>query len=57
MERGDLPVGHAQVFDPQEVARALGVQAIVTGRVLQRGDQLQISAELVNTADALVVPH
>ena len=37
--------------DPQEVARALGVQAIVTGRVLQRGDQLQVSAELVNVAD------
>ena len=37
--------------DPQEVAKALGVQAIVTGRVMQRGDQLQVSAELVNAAD------
>ena len=37
--------------DPQEVAKALGVQAIVTGRVMQRGDQLQVSAELVNVAD------
>jgi serine/threonine-protein kinase len=38
-------------IDPQEVAKALGVQAIVTGRVVQRGDQLQISAELVNVED------
>jgi TolB-like protein len=37
--------------DPQEVAQALGVQAIVTGRVTQRGDQLQVSAELVNVRD------
>jgi long-subunit acyl-CoA synthetase (AMP-forming) len=38
-------------IDPQEVAQALGVQAIVTGRVMQRGDQLQIGAELVNVSD------
>ena len=37
--------------DPQEVAKALGVQAIVTGRVMQRGDQLQVSAEMVNASD------
>jgi TolB-like protein/Tfp pilus assembly protein PilF len=37
--------------DPQEVAKALGVQAIVIGRVMQRGDNLQISAEMVNAAD------
>jgi DNA-binding winged helix-turn-helix (wHTH) protein/TolB-like protein/Tfp pilus assembly protein PilF len=34
--------------DPQEVARVLGVEGIVTGRVLQRGDQLQISIELID---------
>ena len=37
--------------DPQEVARALGVEAILTGRVLQRGDDLLISVELVNARD------
>jgi TolB-like protein/DNA-binding winged helix-turn-helix (wHTH) protein/Flp pilus assembly protein TadD len=37
--------------DPQEVARALGVEAILTGRVLQRGDDLLISVELVNAGD------
>jgi eukaryotic-like serine/threonine-protein kinase len=34
--------------DPNEAAKALGVQAIVTGRVVQRGDNLQISAEMVD---------
>jgi TolB-like protein/Flp pilus assembly protein TadD len=37
--------------DLQEVAKALHVQAIVTGRLLVRGDQLQISAELNDTRD------
>jgi tetratricopeptide (TPR) repeat protein len=37
--------------DQQEAAKSLGVQAIVTGRVVQRGDQLQISVELVDTRD------
>ncbi|MDX6577086.1 MAG: eukaryotic-like serine/threonine-protein kinase [Blastocatellia bacterium] len=35
-------------IDPQEVANALGVQAIVTGRIVRLGDTLQISVELVN---------
>jgi serine/threonine-protein kinase len=38
-------------IDVQEVARALGVQAIVTGRIVQRGDQLQISVEMVDARD------
>ena len=37
--------------DPQEVAQALGVEVIVTGRVLQRGEQLQISVELMDARD------
>src|SRR3984893_17341793 len=37
--------------DQQEVAKSLGVQAIVTGRVVQRGDTLLVSAELVDTRD------
>ena len=36
---------------PREVARALGVEAIVTGRILRRGDQLIISVELVDGRD------
>ncbi|HLN97062.1 MAG TPA: winged helix-turn-helix domain-containing protein [Pyrinomonadaceae bacterium] len=37
--------------DIQEVARALGVDEVLTGRVLQRGDGLIISVELVNASD------
>jgi serine/threonine protein kinase/Tfp pilus assembly protein PilF len=37
--------------DLQEVGRTLGVQAVVTGRVMQRGDDLQISVELVRASD------
>ena len=51
ISRGSVFKYKGKEVDPQEVAKALGVQAIVTGRVLRRGDQLQISAELVNASD------
>ncbi len=35
----------------QEAAKALGVETILTGRVSQRGDSVQIGAELVNVRD------
>ena len=38
-------------IESQEVARALGVEAILTGRVLQRGENLMVSVELVDTRD------
>jgi serine/threonine protein kinase len=34
--------------DPQAVAKDLKVQAVVTGRVVQRGDQVIISSELID---------
>ncbi len=37
--------------DLKEVANALGVEAILTGRVTQRGDNLLISVELMNASD------
>ena len=37
--------------DPQEAANALGVEVILTGRVVQRGGQLQVRAELINARD------
>ena len=40
-----------KAIDPQEVARALGVKAILTGWVTQRGENLLISAELINARD------
>jgi TolB-like protein/Tfp pilus assembly protein PilF/predicted Ser/Thr protein kinase len=35
--------------DPQKIGRDLGVSAIVSGRVLQRGDTLIVQTELVDT--------
>lgn len=40
-----------QEADPQAVGRELGAQAVLTGRVAQRGDQLSISVELVDVRD------
>jgi serine/threonine protein kinase/tetratricopeptide (TPR) repeat protein len=38
-------------INPREVAKALGVEAIVTGRLGQRGETLLISAELIDARD------
>jgi len=38
-------------IDPLEVARALNVSVLLTGKILQRGDNLSISAELINATD------
>jgi len=38
-------------IDPQEVGARLGVRAVLTGRVLYRGDTLNIQTELVDVAD------
>ena len=37
--------------DPQKIGRDLNVRAVLTGRVLQRGETLTISTELMNVAD------
>jgi len=41
--------------DAREVARQLGVRAVLTGRVVQRGNQLSVSAELVDARDGSVL--
>lgn len=41
----------AGVPDPQTVARELDVKAVLIGRVIQRGDDLFVSAELVSARD------
>jgi TolB-like protein len=38
-------------IEPQKVAKDLGVDALVTGRVVQRGDDLTVSAELVDARE------
>jgi serine/threonine-protein kinase len=37
--------------DPQEAAKALGVQAVVMGRIVELGNNLQIFVEVVNAVD------
>ena len=37
--------------DLQDVAKALNVRAIVTGRIIQRGDTMQISVEMTDASD------
>ncbi len=37
--------------DPQKAAQELHVDAVLTGRILQHGDELSISAELINAQD------
>jgi eukaryotic-like serine/threonine-protein kinase len=37
--------------DPQKAGKELGVKAVLTGRVTQRGENLQISTELVNVSN------
>ena len=38
-------------IEPQKVAKELGVDALVTGRVIQRGDDLSVSVELVDARE------
>jgi TolB-like protein/Tfp pilus assembly protein PilF len=38
-------------IEPQKVGHELGVEALVTGRVIQRGDALSVSAELVDARE------
>ncbi|MBA3351340.1 MAG: protein kinase, partial [Blastocatellia bacterium] len=38
-------------FDAQKIATELGVQAIMSGRMTQRGDNLNISVELIDAAN------
>jgi len=40
-----------QESDPKTIAKELGVEAVLTGRVAKRGDALSISLELVDASD------
>jgi serine/threonine protein kinase/Tfp pilus assembly protein PilF len=48
MTRSSVSRYKGRDFDPQTVARELKVQALVTGRIVQRGDQLVVSSELID---------
>lgn len=40
-----------QTVDPRQAASDLNVRAIVTGRVVQRGDQVSVQAEMIDAAN------
>jgi eukaryotic-like serine/threonine-protein kinase len=40
-----------QTIDPQQIGMKLKVQAVLTGRLVQRGDQVNIQADLLNVKD------
>ena len=44
-----------QAIDAQKVGRELGVRAILTGRVLQRGDTMSLNVQLVDVNDSHVI--
>jgi serine/threonine protein kinase/tetratricopeptide (TPR) repeat protein len=48
MSRSSVRQYKGREVDPQTVAKDLKVEAVITGRVLQRGDQLLVSAELID---------
>ena len=51
MSRNSVFQYKGQTIDPREVGKKLGVDAILTGRIQQRGDALAINIELINTKD------
>ena len=48
MTRSSVSRYKGRDLDPQTVAKDLKVEALVTGRIVQRGDELTISAELID---------
>jgi serine/threonine protein kinase/Tfp pilus assembly protein PilF len=48
MARSSVSRYKGREVDPQSVAKELKVEAIVTGRIVQRGDELTISSELID---------
>jgi eukaryotic-like serine/threonine-protein kinase len=51
LARGTVFRYKGQTGDPQKIGRELNARAVLTGRVLQRGDTLLISAELMDVAN------
>ena len=52
MSRGSTFRYKGTDVDPKQVGSELNVEAVLTGRVTQRGDTLNVSAELVSSADS-----
>lgn len=55
MSRSTMFRYKGRAVDPQTIGKELDVRAVLTGRIVQQGDTLIISAELVNVADGTQV--
>ncbi len=51
MARGTVFSYKGKEVDPRQVGEELKVRAIITGKMIQRGDTLSIQTDLVNTSD------
>src|SRR5260370_42116541 len=51
MARSSVMGYKGREIDPKQVVQELGVRAVLTGRFMQRGDDLSISVELVDVRD------
>jgi len=51
MSRGSVFRYKGREVDPQTVGNELSVRAVLTGRLVQRGDSLSVNVELVDTRD------
>jgi eukaryotic-like serine/threonine-protein kinase len=51
MARGTVFRYKDKEIDPMQVGREMNVESVVTGRILQKGNSLEISADLVNVSD------
>ncbi len=51
MARGTVFTYKGREVDPRKIGEDLKVQAVVMGRILQRGQMLTVTAELVDTSD------
>jgi TolB-like protein/Flp pilus assembly protein TadD len=50
MARGTVFTYKGKQVDPRQVGRELGVRAVLTGRVVQRGDSLSVQVDLADAA-------
>jgi len=51
MSRGSVVPYKSKQIDPQQVGRDLNVEAVLTGQLVQQGDEVRFTTELTKTAD------
>lgn len=55
MARGTVFTYKGKEIDPRKIGRELKVESVVTGRILQNGDSIVISADLVKVSDGTLM--